>query len=197
VDEALVVFVGVVAVLEVVLVEGRAAGDLCLFEFVKEGFGFEDLFGIFVEGHGVAGRVGDGFTDWAADGVGDVARVVAGDLEAVEDGVGALGVDAVAAEGDEHHGEGELDGVGVLGGGEVELERTLAGVLVRWLGELGLALELAGSKVERMQDGGRGVWGRMQGAQTCVDGFVVEAERMIVNREGLAAAAAGPDVTAV
>ncbi len=162
------------AVLEVVLVEGRAAGDLCLFELVEEGFGFEDLFGIFVKGPGVAG-----------------------DLEAVEHGVGALGVDAVAAEGDEHHGERELDGVGVLGGGEVELERAGAGVLVRMLGELGLALELAGSWVERMQDGGRGVRGRMQGAQTGVEGFVVEAERMIMNREGLAAAAAGPDVTAV
>ena len=62
------------------------------------------------------GGVGDGLQALAVGG---------GQLEAVEEGVGAFGVDEVAGEGVEDLGDGELDGEAVLHGGEGDDEAAL------------------------------------------------------------------------
>jgi hypothetical protein len=67
-----------------------------------------------------SGGVGDGLQALAVGG---------GELEAVEEGVGALGVDEVAGEGVEDLGDGELDGEAVLHGGEGEDEAALGEAL--------------------------------------------------------------------
>ncbi len=70
---------------------------------------------------------------------GEAAGVAGGELEAVEEDGGALGVDGVHGEGADDLGEGELDGFAVLEGGEIDDgavvdKRGAAGDLVAVLG---------------------------------------------------------------
>jgi len=63
---------------------------------------------------------------------GDGGQVEAGDLEAVEEQAGALGVDLVAGDAEQDLADGALDGGAVLGQGDVEVglaAATVAGVL--------------------------------------------------------------------
>jgi hypothetical protein len=61
------------------------------------------------------GRGLDGENYVAGGGLGvEVARVVAGQLEAVEDGGGALGFELAGGEGVDYCGDGELDGFSVF-----------------------------------------------------------------------------------
>jgi len=85
-----------------------------------------EVFG--VEGGAGFGEVeafGGGFD--GADGVGGVgfgveaAGVVAGELEAVEQGGGAFDVELSGGEGVDDDGEGDLDGLAVLEGGELDV----------------------------------------------------------------------------
>jgi hypothetical protein len=76
------------------------------------GVGFRDESpGLFVD---VADELGGAADDAEAAGVGG------GEREAIEEGVGLFGVDAVGGEGVEDTGDGELGGLAVLDGGELE-----------------------------------------------------------------------------
>jgi hypothetical protein len=74
---------------------------------------FYGLWGFFA---GIAGRLG-----------GLAWEVGAGDLEAVEEETGALGVDLVVGDAEEDLADGELDGGAVFGHGEVEGVAVFAG----------------------------------------------------------------------
>jgi len=60
---------------------------------------------------------------------GDGARVGGGELEAVEQDRGAFGGDAIAGEGGDEERDGDLDGLDVFEGREVELDWILRGVI--------------------------------------------------------------------
>ena len=58
---------------------------------------------------------GDGSCDGGGVGLdGDGFRIGGSELEAIEKDRGAFGVDAVAGEGGDEEGDGDLDGLGVL-----------------------------------------------------------------------------------
>jgi hypothetical protein len=78
--------------------------------YVGVGFGDQDP-GLLVD---VADHLGGAADDAQAAGVGG------GEREAVEEGVGLFGVDAVGGEGVEDAGDGELGRLAVLDGGELE-----------------------------------------------------------------------------
>ncbi len=110
-------------------------GDLGFADFDAGGEGAElrvddDLF----DGIGVScGLFGDG------------GQVEAGDLEAVEEEAGALGVDLVAGDAEQDLADGALDGGAVLGQGDVEVglaAATVAGVLDRAAGGVVVVAEL-------------------------------------------------------
>jgi hypothetical protein len=174
---------------------GHLFGVLLLLELFEKALSFEDFFGVFVGGDEVAGVVGEDFGDGVGGVSGGVADVGGGDLEGVDDAGGALEVDAVLAEGGEDHGEGELDGVGVFEGGELELDGAAGFGVV--LGEDGFALELFGAEVHGVDHVVGAVVGWVEGAEVGVDALVVVAEGVAGKGTHLAAAAAGTDVTAV
>ncbi len=74
-------------------------------------------------GEGAELRVGGDLFDGegVAVAVGFAGQVDAGDLEAVEEQAGALGVDLVAGDAEDDLADGALDGSAVFGQGEVEL----------------------------------------------------------------------------
>ncbi len=74
-------------------------------------------------GFGEVEAFGGGFD--GADGVGglgaEAGGVVAGELEAVEEGGGSFGLEAAGGEGVDDAGEGELDRFAVFEGGELDV----------------------------------------------------------------------------
>ena len=83
---------------------------------------------------GVGGDLFDGlwgfFVSCVVCGFGVAWEVGAGDLEAVEEETGALGVDLVVGDAEEDLADGELDGGAVFGHGEVEGVAVFAGARV-------------------------------------------------------------------
>ena len=80
---------------------------------------------------------GDGADDGAGVGFGDDRLDVGGgELEAVEEDCGAPRIDAVAGEGGDEQGDGDLDGLGIFGRREIELDGIRGG---NW-GESGMVL---------------------------------------------------------
>ena len=72
-----------------------------------------------------------GFFSCVVCGFGVAWEVGAGDLEAVEQETGALGVDLVVGDAEEDLADGELDGGAVFGHGEVEV--GLVGSALTWV----------------------------------------------------------------
>jgi len=152
------------------------------------------VFGILVEGdEGTGGGVEGSLADFAGIALGhgvEQAGVAAGDLEAVEEECGALGVDAVLGERGDGEGERYLDGVTVLEGWEVELEE--------WVGEDGIAL---GTVLEGhgeghgVEDGDGGVVASAATAVAALELDVVVAEGLVEEGERTAALSVGLDVT--
>ena len=104
-----------------------AAGALGLGEL---GCGGEEaLFGVCGD---LFDRLWDGFVGVLAlaGGFGVAREVGAGDLQAVEEETGALGVDLVVGDTEEDLADGELDGGAVFGHGEVEGVAVFAGARV-------------------------------------------------------------------
>ena len=110
-----------------------------IFVFV-DGVPGEEEIGFFLDELGFCEveAFGGGFE--GADGVGgfgaEAGGVVAGELEAVEEGGGSFGLEAAGGEGVDDAGEGELDGFSVFEGGELDV---LAGDEVA-AGGLGVAV---------------------------------------------------------
>jgi len=97
-------------------------------------------------------QAGFGASDGSSDGGGvgldsDGFRVGGGQLKAVEKDCGALGVDAVAGEGGDEQGDGDLDGFGVFDGREVELDWILSGVIGQVLGRSGCGCGRVGAAI--------------------------------------------------
>jgi hypothetical protein len=91
--------------------------------------GEEALFGV---GGDLFDRLWDGFVGVLAlaGGFGVAREVGAGDLQAVEEETGALGVDLVVGDTEEDLADGELDGGAVFGHGEVEGVAVFAGARI-------------------------------------------------------------------
>jgi hypothetical protein len=90
--------------------------------------------GLAVRGRGLiwCGESADDGSDGGLDG--DGLCVSGGELEAVEQDCGAFGVDAIAREGGDEERDGDLDGLGVFNGREVEFDWNLRGVIGQGLG---------------------------------------------------------------
>jgi len=131
--------------------------QLLAFQFFEEAGGrplglvilFGGIFGVFVGGYFYAGFVEDRLADLAralvaGGGWDEIFGVGAGDLQAVEEAGGLAEVDAVVGQGVDDDRDGELDGVAVFEGWEIELGEGGAVVGVEHagvvLGENGLAL---------------------------------------------------------
>jgi len=99
-------------------------------------------------GEGAEGGVDDDLFDRigvSCGFFGDGGQVEAGDLEAVEEEAGALGVDLVAGDAEQDLADGALDGGAVLGQGDVEVglaATAVAGVLDRAAGGVVVVAEL-------------------------------------------------------
>ena len=117
-------------------------------------------------GSGFGGEGGVAGGELGVDGGG----VRAGELEAVEDGGGAAGVELAGGEGVDDDGEGDLDGLAVFEGGELDV--------------------LAGHEVSA---GGFGVAKALVAA---VEVLVEEAPRFSVEGWRLAASSVGANVSA-
>ncbi len=98
---------------------------LIFFVIFVDGVPGEEEFGFFFDelGFGEVEAFGGGFD--GADGVGglgvEAGGVVAGELEAVEEGGGSFGLEAACSEGVDDAGEGELDRFAVFEGGELDV----------------------------------------------------------------------------
>jgi hypothetical protein len=181
------VVVIVLAVLEILFVLGEVYEELLF---------FEDFFGIFVGGEEIAFLIVNDVTDGIGFVVGDVAGVDGGDLKVIEHAGGAGRLNAVLAKDGEDHGEGELDGVGVFEGREIE-EDGAAGVDVV-LGQERLAADGVEFAVgEFVGDVVGAVLGRLEGAKMGLGVGVVEAVSPAAKSRRLAAAAAGTDMTTI
>jgi len=122
--------------LDIVHEQHTGVGDLV--SICGEVFGIRALF---FRAKGFSGGVKEDFADrlrcgslggfsgsgrgWGRDGFGasdggESAKVLAGDLESIEEGVGAALVEHTGGQGDDHIGDGELNGLGVVEDGEVE-----------------------------------------------------------------------------
>ena len=134
---------------------------------------------------------GDGSRDGGGVGLdGDGFRVGGGELKAVEKDCGALGVDAVAGEGGDEQGDGDLGGFGVFDGREVELDWILSGVIGQVLGRSGCGCGRVGAE----SGYGGSVFDQVPVAP--VEARVEVAEGGETERRGLAAFSVGLDVTA-
>ena len=128
--------------------------------------------------------------DYGADdrgGVGldvDGAGVGGGELQGVEDGGGAAGVDAVAGEGGDDEGDGDLNGFGVFEGREIQLD------FGRDLGRLQAGLRGIGCGFRQVSV----VFDQISVA--AVETRVEVAERSLAQGWGFAAMAVGFDVAA-
>jgi hypothetical protein len=141
---------------------------------------------------GVFDGVEDGVREGVAGGVGDAAHIDGGDLEAVEQGAGADGVDVVFSERGDEQGDGEGDGVVVFERGEVKGE-GLGGCEAVELGDDGVLREVVG--VDACGHGLRG-FALAEDAVALVDSAVVEAEGAAADGRRAAAQTVGADVTA-
>jgi len=119
--------------------------------------------------------------------------VCAGDLQAVEEWAGALGVDAVLGEGGEEHGERDLDGLAVFEGWEFQMEGLGLEVVV--VGDQGVLAEEVGVVVLAVDDDAAVGFG-LQVAVMSVGLLVWVAEGLVFEGEGAAAEAVGADVAA-
>ena len=93
------------------------------------------------------------------------------------------------------HGERELDGLAIFKRGKVELERAASvGVI---LGEHGFALELSGIEVERVNDVGGSIIGRINALVTVAEFAMPAATLLAAKGDALATSCAGENVTAI
>lgn len=140
-------------------------------------------------------KAGFGAGEGADDGGGvrldgDGLGVGGGELEAVEEYCGALGVDAVAGEGGDEERDRDLDGLGVFNGREVEFDWILGGVIGQVLGGSGCGCGRVGVGI-----GERGAVFDQVSVAT-VEARVEVAEGRESERWGLAAFSVGFDVAA-
>jgi hypothetical protein len=111
---------------------------------------------------GAEGAFDDGADDVGGVGFGDNGfDVGGGELKSVENDCCAFGVDAIAGEGGDEEGDGDLDGFGVFEDGEIEFEGRYLGLICRGsavdggmvVDEGALALEEAGVEVTHIVSG--------------------------------------------
>jgi hypothetical protein len=130
------------------------------------------------------------FVDYGTDDGGPVrlgidgTGVGGGQLQRVEDGGGPSGVDAVACEGGNDEGDGDLYGFGVFEGRKIQLDfgGDLGGLQVR-LGRIGRRFRQVSVVFDQV-------------SVAAVQPGVEVAESGLAKRRGFAAAAVGFDVTA-
>jgi hypothetical protein len=120
--------------------DGQGVGVFVIFVIVVV------VFVIFVVGFGFFGEVDDGSGLGEVEAVGggldgeddvggvglgvDALSIVAGQLEAVEDGGGALGLELAGGEGVDYCGDGELDGFAILERVQLDVLATMLAVEV-------------------------------------------------------------------
>jgi hypothetical protein len=138
---------------------------------------------------------GDGADDGGGVGFDDDGlRVGGGELEAVEEDGGAFGVDAIAGEGGDEEGDGDLDGLGVFDGREVEFDGIVRGVIGQVLGAAGCRCDGIGVGLNEGLNQGGAVFEQVFVA--AVEAGVEVAEGGEAEGWGLAASSVGFDVAA-
>ena len=111
-------------------------------------------------------------------------------MKAVEQDGGAFGVDAIAGEGGDQERDGDLDGLGVFDGREVEFDWTVRGVIGQELGHVGCGC--GGIRVGRSEGGA--IFEQISVA--AMEAGVEVAEGGETEGWGLAASSVGFDVAA-